>query len=121
MDDIDDRKPAAKLEDEDHIEADVDSKPVPAPAHVPVDPSLFFEHPAPMDVICGRGKSGPHPGNKRFRTFIADNKVADQQAKRREEKTRITQTILEELLTGPPASRYVRCCCQIFGLAPSPP
>lgn len=103
MDQEEDRKIAAVGDRGLIADAENDSKATNRPA--PMDPSLFIEKPEPMDVICGRGKSGPHPGNQRFRRIIMDNKVTYQQSKRREEKSRITQTIVEELTTGPTASR----------------
>lgn len=63
--------------------------------------------PAPMDVICGRGKNIAHPGNRRFHLLVSSKKQAYQHAKRREEKTNITTEILQQLRSGPEASRFL--------------
>jgi hypothetical protein len=68
---------------------------------------LYIESPSPHDIICGRGKSGPHLGNQRFRRLVSSMKEAYQKARRREEKTRITQNIVRALRDGDPPCRYV--------------
>jgi hypothetical protein len=64
-----------------------------------------IETPAVSDVICGRGKSVSHPGNKRFRRLILAQKEAYQKATRRDDKTRITFEIVEQLRRGSDPSR----------------
>ena len=65
------------------------------------------EHPRPMDIICGRGSRLTHPGNKRFRQLVLEQKDAYQKALKREEKTKITLDIVQRLMTGAEPSRYV--------------
>jgi len=60
--------------------------------------------PLPMDIICGRGKSISHAGNQRLRELVLAKKDAYQKAQRRDDKTRITLELVEELRRG---SRYV--------------
>lgn len=67
----------------------------------------FLDEPEPMDIICGRGKNITHPGNKRFHSLIMSNRQVYQQTKRREDKTVITQSIIERLKRGPDPSRFV--------------
>ena len=59
----------------------------------------------PMDIICGRGSRVTHPGNQRFRALVQKHKDAYQQAQRRDDKTRITQGIVDTLTRGPEPSR----------------
>jgi hypothetical protein len=61
--------------------------------------------PAKFDIICGRGKSVTHPGNVRFRRMISARKEEYQKSKRRDDKTRITQEIVDALQQGPEPSR----------------
>jgi hypothetical protein len=108
MESVDDKN-LSYTSEEDELNGSVDSVAIPnalgAPA--PNDLSRYVCSPDPMDVICGRGKSGPHPGNQRFRKFVSDKKAAYQAAKRREDKTRITLLIVEELRRGLPPSRFL--------------
>jgi hypothetical protein len=53
--------------------------------------------PGPNDIICGRGKNSSHPGNIRFNELVSSKKAAYQQAPSREEKTKITLDILQQL------------------------
>ena len=57
--------------------------------------------------ICGRGSRIHHAGNLRFRQVCAAHKEAYQRAKRRDEKTRITNSIVESLQNGPEPSRFL--------------
>jgi hypothetical protein len=67
--------------------------------------------PQPMDIICGRGSRMTHPGNQRFRRLVLERKEIYQQSTRREDKTRITLEIVQQLLSPDPLSlepaRYV--------------
>lgn len=71
------------------------------------DSSKAVSAPEDHDVICGRGKSVTHPGNQKFRRMVLARKEEYQQAKRRDEKTRIAYDIVEEIRQGPESSRYV--------------
>ncbi|OEU09263.1 hypothetical protein FRACYDRAFT_248599 [Fragilariopsis cylindrus CCMP1102] len=54
--------------------------------------------PLPTDVICGRGKmTSSHPANRRFRELVDFHKRAYQNSKRRDEKTRITCDLVDQL------------------------
>lgn len=51
-----------------------------------------------VDVYCGRDKrTHSHPGNKRFRELIASYREQYQQASLREQKTRITTEIINQV------------------------
>merc|ERR1712226_1460129 len=63
--------------------------------------------PLPSDIICGRGARVSHPGNQRFRTIVLQRKGEYQQAKRQEDKTRITLDIVNILLGGPIPARFL--------------
>lgn len=67
--------------------------------------------PRPMDIICGRGSRMTHPGNQRFRSLVLERKEIYQQSTRREDKTRITLEIVQQLLApepyNPQPARYV--------------
>lgn len=71
------------------------------------DLSKAVSSPEDNDVLCGRGKSVSHPGNQKFRRLVLVRKEEYQQAKRRDEKTRIAFEIVEAMRQGPDASRYV--------------
>ena len=59
------------------------------------------------DVVCGRDKlSHAHPGNKRFRAIIRSHYQQYQQAKRRDEKTKLTGTI--SALVAASGGRFLR-------------
>ena len=91
-----DSKPPAMVGESGENDGDDDAKG--SSPTKPVNPHPgFFEKPDPMDIICGRGKSGPHPGNQRFQKIIMKNRVAYLESKRREDKSRITHTIVDEL------------------------
>ena len=62
-----------------------------------LDPKNGIAQPLPDDIICGRGKSIAHKGNARFRQLINEKKDEYQAARRREDKTRLTLEIVEEL------------------------
>lgn len=62
-----------------------------------LDPRDGILHPEPDDIICGRGKSIAHRGNARFRELINAKKDEYQAARRREDKTRLTMEIVQEL------------------------
>lgn len=62
--------------------------------------------PGRMDILCGRGKSiTAHPGNQRFREAIIARRDEYQQTKRRDDKSRITEEIVDSLRSGPDPSR----------------
>lgn len=65
--------------------------------HDKLDPKDGILHPEPDDIICGRGKSIAHKGNARFRQLINEKKDEYQAARRREDKTRLTMEIVQEL------------------------
>jgi hypothetical protein len=66
------------------------------------DPSKGIANPNPNDVICGRGKmTTAHPGNRRFRQLVRERKDVYQKAKRRDDKTRITFDLVQEIRAGP--------------------
>lgn len=70
------------------------------------DPSKGIRTPAPSDVICGRGKmTVAHPGNRRFRVLVRERKNDYQKATRRDDKTRITQELVQSLRNGPEGGR----------------
>lgn len=70
-------------------------------AMVPSSTSLGIATPAPVDVICGRGKmTSSHPGNRRFRELVLEKKQAYQRARRRDEKTQITFELVQTLREG---------------------
>lgn len=53
-----------------------------------------------LDIICGSGKSAvAHPGNKRFQIIVAKHSYAYEVAKTKKEKAKLTQKILDELLS----------------------
>jgi len=74
-------------------------------AVIPNPAAEAIKTPMPMDVICGRGKSVSHPGNQRFRELVAERKDEYQRARRRDDKTKITFEIVEELRRGIEPSR----------------
>ena len=75
-------------------------------AHIVYDPSKGIRTPAPTDVICGRGKMTiAHPGNRRFRQLVIDQQDAYQKAKRRDDKTRITFELVQQLRNCPEGGR----------------
>uniref|UniRef100_A0A7S3DS74 DUF6824 domain-containing protein n=1 Tax=Entomoneis paludosa TaxID=265537 RepID=A0A7S3DS74_9STRA len=63
--------------------------------------------PLPTDIICGRGARVSHPGNQHFRTIVMQRKGEYQQAKRREDKTRITLDIVHVLMGGAVPARFL--------------
>lgn len=63
--------------------------------------------PKPMDIICGRGSRITHPGNKRFRQIVLEQKELYQKAIKREDKTKITLDIVHRLMSFEEPSRYV--------------
>lgn len=65
----------------------------------------LVHEPRPMDIICGRGSRITHPGNKRFRQVVMEQKELYQRATRREDKTRITLDIVQRLMAGEEPSR----------------
>jgi hypothetical protein len=70
------------------------------------DPSKGIRTPAPADVICGRGKMTiAHLGNRRFRQAVMDKKDEYQKAIRRDDKTRITFELVQNLRNGPEGGR----------------
>lgn len=72
------------------------------------DPKQGIEVPDPKDVICGRGKmTVDHPGNRRFRQLVSERKESYQQAKRRDDKTRITCELVQAIRCGPDGGRCV--------------
>lgn len=62
-----------------------------------LDPKDGIPHPLPDDIICGRGKSIAHKGNAKFRQLINEKKDEYQAARRREDKTKLTMEIVNEL------------------------
>jgi len=68
-----------------------------SPPQVVLNAKDGIASPGPNDIICGRGKSIAHKGNARFRQLISEKKAEYQAAKRREDKSRITVEIVEEL------------------------
>ena len=70
------------------------------------DPSKGIRKPGPTDVICGRGKmTFAHPGNRRFKTLVMEKKDQYQKATRRDDKTRITHELVQNLRNGPEGGR----------------
>lgn len=67
---------------------------------VPEPTGDFISSPAENDVICGRGKSGSHSGNLRFRQIISARKEDYKKAYRRDLKTKIKLEIVNELRQG---------------------
>jgi hypothetical protein len=85
-------------EEEDEDE-DEDENGFTATAAVPSSPGI--PTPAPVDVICGRGKmTSSHPGNRRFRELVLEKKQAYQRARRRDDKTKITFELVQALRDG---------------------
>ena len=66
-----------------------------------LDPKLGLKTPGDDDILCGRGKSISHRGNRRFRYLIAAKREEYSKAHRREHKTRITKDLMDHLTTGP--------------------
>uniref|UniRef100_A0A7S4IJQ1 DUF6824 domain-containing protein n=1 Tax=Odontella aurita TaxID=265563 RepID=A0A7S4IJQ1_9STRA len=69
--------------------------------------------PTPMDVICGRGKkSKDHAGNARFHYTIRKYKDEYRTATTKDEKTRISLSVLQELRSSSPSgegpSRFLK-------------
>lgn len=62
------------------------------------DPRLGFKVPNENDILCGRGRStSDHAANVRFRTLVSQHQKAYQVARRREEKSRITEELVNNL------------------------
>lgn len=80
-----------------------------ASPEVPIDGYLsrsIVVEPNPMDILCGRGKSiSAHPGNVRFRDMIVARREEYQHAKKRDDKSRITEEIVDSLQGGTEPSR----------------
>ena len=59
------------------------------------------ETPSEYDVICGRGQmTSEHRGNRRFKALVDSRKRDYQRSTRREDKTRITNELVEEIKSG---------------------
>jgi hypothetical protein len=89
--------------DDDYLYEDVTSN-----SHTTINKdtaAIISNNVQPMDIVCGRGSRVAHPGNQRFRKIVLDYKEAYQKAQRRDDKTRITQEIVEALRSGPEPSR----------------
>lgn len=74
---------------------------------VPEGERQYIGEPLPSDILCGRGKSIQHPGNDRMRDLVMEKKNEYQDAKRRDEKTAITNDIVAQLLGGPTPVRFL--------------
>lgn len=60
-----------------------------------------IKSPSPDDIICGRGKMTiAHPGNRKFRELVQSHKRAYQLARRRDDKTKITFDLVQQLREG---------------------
>jgi hypothetical protein len=89
-------------EDGHHSDASTheDDEDVMDPQHngMSFDLSQGIKEPNESDILCGRGRStSEHPANVQFRALVSQNQLAYQMAKRREEKTRITEELVDYL------------------------
>lgn len=91
-----------QLDDEEHEDDEEDREDnIFRAAATPSSPASSIAAPAPVDVICGRGKmTSSHPGNRRFRELVLEKKQAYQRARRRDDKTRITFELVQTLRDG---------------------
>ena len=61
------------------------------------------------DILCGRGtKYCSHPGNKKYHSICKAHSNAYRQAKCKDEKTKITRTIVNNLRNSNPPSRFIQ-------------
>jgi len=65
----------------------------------------IVHEPKPEDIICGRGSRITHPGNRRFRQIVLEQKDLYQKATKREDKTKITLDIVRRLMSCENPSR----------------
>ena len=61
------------------------------------------------DILCGRGTQYcSHPGNKKYHSICKAHSNAYRQAKCKDEKTKITRTIVDNLRNSNPPSRFIQ-------------
>eukprot|EP00977_Amphora_coffeiformis_P000823 scaffold175_cov177-Amphora_coffeaeformis.AAC.25 len=72
-----------------------------------ISPRELVHDPKPEDIICGRGSKGSHPGNKRFRQIVMEQRDLYQKATKREEKTKITLDIVQRLMSCKKPARFL--------------
>ena len=65
--------------------------------------------PEKFDILCGRDRmASTHIGNKRYRVIIAMNRERYQNAKTRDQKTRITNEVISTFQKSQPGGRFLK-------------